>query len=221
MESFTDGTLINLAANGDRKAIVDVCYIVSKLLSQKLSHHHFSSAIKRVAMGVTPNGAFGWSNEADRRQVKVGAKDLLKDLTIAHTRNDKDLYRYIFDILDRLASGQAPNVAFNWLQRRQGRPKANMNAFRDWDIRETVFILMSGKYSFVDACAIVSEATELLYDQGLSEPAIQKIATGISLQNPPKDFPIYALSHEQNRTFALLTEEAIEQAKETVLKSKA
>lgn len=199
IESFTDGGLIELAKNGDHEAIVDVCELIARRMSDTFSER-FRRGVTLVGSGMTPNDAFDWRDRSLRHLLKQEARATLEKLSANDVGNDADLYLFIQNVLCRLKAGIPPNSAFNWNQARPGRRNMHVNSLRNWDIGMTVHRLREEGYGFYIACEIVAEVV------GLNDRRIQRIIKGMGNSEPPMPDEIFPLPRRLDGTFKLIRE---------------
>ena len=198
MESFTDGRLINLAFQGDREAVTDICKLIAERIEQNNSEllgTRFWRGVLLIGNGKTPNEAFEWVENSPRQEEMqvwlANKRKFMSDILVTRQSlsendlaNDDDLYFYVCNVLEALVNRSSPNEAFKWKQLKVGRRKGNVNAFRDWDIKSSVRELLSEGFSFSTACEIVSTVYEGTaykkspYDIGYE--SVVKIAEGIT-----------------------------------------
>ncbi len=184
MESFTDGRLVDLALQGDREAIIDVCELIAGYFDKKFINTHFFRGLEGIAAKNSPSEAFNWmTQKGGRAEIQAEARQLLGAVTADVVSNDIDLFYYVRVVLKALI-WRNPDEAFKWTQCTNGRRVANMNAFRDWDIQMSVCNLMAEGYLFTAACEIVAETNH--YPIGCK--SILRISDGITADSDP-DLP--------------------------------
>lgn len=182
MEHFTDGGLITRALQGDREAIKDVCGVIVNITNQKFLNTNFWRGLESIRCGNTPNEGFRWiSHRKSRGALRNEARAILEVITANIVQNDEHLFYYITTVLKAL-TWCSPDEAFKWTQLRKGRRVANVNVFRDWDIKMSVFNLMVEGYGFTTACEIVGEAGHF------GHKLVLQIAAGITADSAP-DLP--------------------------------
>jgi hypothetical protein len=159
-ESFTDGTLLELALAGDREAIVQVSQV---LVDDRLAiqDQRLLGGFVRIAKGSDPNCAFDWQNRGGRHPLSEAARAAKKQFSPPDIKNDLELFNYVMTIFKRLAVGREPNDAFFWTQERKGARVMNCNALRDWDIGVTYHNLMRENHGSEMAIEVIHELTNL------------------------------------------------------------
>lgn len=173
MESFTDSNFVQLALDGDREAITEVCELVSIRL--QLPNGRLIQGFYDIGSGSTPNDAFEWCRRESRKDLKGEARLILEYFSLKNICNDADLYSYVLAVLRCLRIGKSPNEAFRWQQKSRGRRQTNSNILRDWDIRMTVHRFMKKGFSFTQSCEMVADITPLSYQ---SIQAIARLTSG-------------------------------------------
>jgi hypothetical protein len=186
-ESFTNWSLISRSLSGDREAIIDVCSLVVSKADISIADTFFIDSLKKIGKGVTPDGAFQWEKKELRKLIGDEARNLLKACSVEYFHNDKDLFYFVTERLRGLMSGRSPNESFGWNQKRRGKRKNTTNGLRDWNIRMTIYTLMSEPHnaSFRKACKIVADS---ITDEEASYDTIAAIGRGVTATDEP-EFP--------------------------------
>ena len=198
MQCFIDGTLIDRALNGDREAIVELSKII--VSNSELLNDWFLIAIKKILNGSTPNVAFAWAENMPRQEginlylaEKKAFKLNVDDARIHFLKNkqDDDLAYYLVVIFESLLSGNSPNDAFCWNQKKKGRRTANINVYRDWDIQSTVKDLLNDGFIREDACMIVSDSMPYFGGYELVVKVSKSIKFDTKIPLPDDIFPLH------------------------------
>ncbi len=207
MESFTDGTLVDLALGSDREAIAEVSgLIAARIKGSEVIVNGFCS----IGKGISPNDAFYWKDRGKRLGLSHAARAAKEGLIMADLLNDVDLYDYAISVFKGLAAGRTPDDVFRWGQKEGGRIK-HCNELRNWDICMTYHNLRSEGYTREIAIQVLYELTNL------RKTSIEQITKALTGKNEP-DLPddIFPLPVDE-----LIKQPDIEKALSKVLKSKA
>ncbi len=180
MESFTDGTLIYLALDGDREAITEVCQLIADRLKNK--DGRILEGFSRIGQGCDPNSAFSWQDRGCRDELSHICRATKEEILLSDLFKDLDLYDYTVKALKSMAACSPPNRAFGWDQKNRGGRTKNCNALRDWDIRMTFYNLRRKGYKREDVIEVIYELVIL------RKSRIEEIVKSVTVDVEP-DFP--------------------------------
>jgi len=117
------------------------------------------------------------AREGDRESIRA----LCEYLAICHkagTFPDAAATSFLYEVLDKIRDGLAPDAAFGWKQNRKGRRKQN-SVFLHWTIKLSGQQMMASGESWRAACLAVSSHGNSEFP--LSEKAIEQVCAGLTL----------------------------------------